>query len=302
MARFIQSRIGHLKIIQRNKYYFNHKKDDMIELPEAITIGRQVKETLAGRMITEVYGATHPHKFTFYNGTPDEYRTLLKGKKIEGAIGKGIFVDVVLEGGMFLSISDGINMRYGTPSAPVPSKHQLLLALDDNSFVSFTTSMYGGIYIFKEKLDNKYHTLSMESISPLSEAFDEPYFEQKLAAEQKNITAKAFLATGQRIPGLCNGVLQDILFNSSIHPRRKIFSLTDPEKETLFHAIKKTLRAMTEGGGRNTETDFLGHRGRYPVILSKNTWQSPCPRCGGVIAKEAYLGGSVYYCTECQKL
>lgn len=274
----------------------------MIELPEAITLSRQVKETVAGRVITEVYGATHPHKFTFYNGTPHEYRSLLKGKKILSAIGKGIFVDMVLDEGIHLSISDGINMRYGTPSSPVPGKHQLLLALDDNSFISFTTSMYGGIYIFREKLDNKYHTLSMESISPLSDAFDESYFEKKFAAEQKNISAKAFLATGQRIPGLCNGVLQDILFNSSIHPKRKIFSLTDPQKTALFHAVKNTLRAMTEGGGRNTETDFLGNRGKYPVLLSKNTWESPCPRCGGVIAKEAYLGGSIYYCTECQKL
>lgn len=31
----------------------------MIELPEAITIGRQVEQTLAGRKVTNVYGATH---------------------------------------------------------------------------------------------------------------------------------------------------------------------------------------------------------------------------------------------------
>lgn len=49
----------------------------MIELPEAITIGRQVEQTLAGRSITNVYGATHLHKFTFFNGTPEEIRDLL---------------------------------------------------------------------------------------------------------------------------------------------------------------------------------------------------------------------------------
>ena len=41
----------------------------MIELPEAITIGRQVEQILAGRKVTNVYGATYLHKFTFFNGT-----------------------------------------------------------------------------------------------------------------------------------------------------------------------------------------------------------------------------------------
>lgn len=29
----------------------------------------------------------------------------------------------------------------------------------------------------------------------------------------------------------------------------------------------------------------------YKVVLSKNTYTDPCPVCGGVIVKEAYLGG-----------
>lgn len=88
----------------------------MIELPEAITIGRQVEQTLAGRKVTNVYGATHLHKFTFFNGNPDEYRDLLAGREVKSATGKGIFVDVSLDEDVFLSIFDGINMRYGRPA------------------------------------------------------------------------------------------------------------------------------------------------------------------------------------------
>ena len=99
----------------------------MIELPEAITIGRQVEQTLAGRKVTNVYGATHLHKFTFFNGNPDEYRDLLAGREVKSATGKGIFVDVSLDEDVFLSIFDGINMRYGRPGDPVPPKYQMLL-------------------------------------------------------------------------------------------------------------------------------------------------------------------------------
>jgi len=60
--------------------------------------------------------------------------------------------------------------------------------------------------------------------------------------------------------------------------------------------------AMTSGRGRDTQTDLYGNEGGYKTILSSKTWKNPCPRCGSVIVKEAYLGGSVYYCPECQKI
>ena len=274
----------------------------MIELPEAITIGKQVQQALAGRTVTAVYGATHLHKFTFFNDTPEAYGRMLVGRKVEGAEGKGIFVDIRFDGEMYLSIFDGINMRYGGRSATVPQKYQLLLTFDDDSFVSFTTSMYGGIYVFHRTFDNKYRTLSLESVSPLGDAYDESRFEALIASEKKNISAKALLASEQRIPGLGNGVLQDILYNASIHPKRKIVSFSDEEKRSLFRSLKTTLLEMTVQGGRDTETDFFGNRGSYKTLLSKNTCGAPCLRCSNTIVKDAYMGGSVYFCPVCQRL
>ncbi|WP_455629062.1 endonuclease VIII [Parabacteroides chinchillae] len=232
---------------------------------------------------------------------PEAYSKLLAGRRIDSAEGKGIFVDIKFNNNIFLSIFDGINMRYNESKTTIPTKYQMLITFDDNSFISFNTIMYGGIYAFSETLDNKYRTLSLESISPLSDAFNESYFDKLVSAEKKNITTKALLATEQRIPGVGNGVLQDILFNAAIHPKRKIWSFTDEEKQRLFRSIKATLQQMTDGGGRDTETDFFGNKGGYKSILSKNTYDLPCPRCGYGIVKEAYMGGSVYYCPECQK-
>lgn len=274
----------------------------MIEFPEAITLGSQVDKTLSGRVITDVLPPTHLHKFTFFNGDPRTYADLLVGKRLLSAEGKGIFADIRLEDNLFLSVHDGINMRYGDLNSKIPAKYQLLITFDNETFVSFTTSMYGGIYAFRDRLDNKYRTLSLESTSPLSETFDENYFDKRIASEKKDLSVKALLASEQRIPGVGNGVLQDILFNAAIHPKRKLFSLTDTEKARIFRSLKDTLKAMTEGGGRDTETDFFGIKGGYRTILSKNTFGKPCPRCGSAIRKEAYMGGSVYYCPNCQQL
>ncbi len=176
----------------------------------------------------------------------------------------------------------------------------MLLVLDDSSFLVFTVAMYGAIYAYKGVFDNKYYTGSINSVSPLSDNFDEAYFESIICNVTKDISAKALLATEQRIPGLGNGVLQDILFNSGIHPKRKISTLSELEKADLFHNLKYNLQSMAEKGGRDTEKDLFGNAGGYKTILSKNTYKRPCPNCGGKIVREAYLGGSVYYCAVCQ--
>jgi len=51
----------------------------------------------------------------------------------------------------------------------------------------------------------------------------------------QNKSIKFLLATEQRIPGLGNGVLQDILFKAKIHPKRKVADLSEKNKCELFH-------------------------------------------------------------------
>lgn len=275
----------------------------MLELPEVITLSRQANETLVGKTITQVFNATKPHKFTFHNSDPLEYGKLLVGKKIESSVGYGIFVDFLLSERLTMSIADGVNARYCNPGDKVPANYQLLLTFDDDSYLVFTVAMYGFINTFvNDSFDNEYYLKSRESISPLSGQYTEQEFEKLFANAKKSLSAKALLATEQRIPGVGNGVTQDILFNARIHPRQKVLLLPDSRKEELFNALKETLAQMTARGGRDTQSDLYGINGGYPTILSAKTWKSPCICCGGTLVKEAYLGGSVYYCPECQQM
>jgi formamidopyrimidine-DNA glycosylase len=116
----------------------------------------------------------------------------------------------------------------------------------------------------------------------------------------QKLSAKAFLATEQRIPGLGNGVSQDILWHAKIHPKRKINTLSGEEFKQLFRSVQTILNKMTELGGRDTEKDLYGNNGGYLTKMSKNTSGSTCPDCDGLIIKETYLGGSIYYCRNCQ--
>lgn len=116
------------------------------------------------------------------------------------------------------------------------------------------------------------------------------------------LSAKAFLATEQRIPGLGNGVLQDILWSARIHPKRKMSEISSQAVDAMYEAVKGVLAQMTAQGGRDTERDLFGNPGGYQTVLSKNTVGKPCPVCGTRIQKEPYMGGSIYVCEGCQRL
>jgi formamidopyrimidine-DNA glycosylase len=274
----------------------------MLEIPESKTIGLQAGDTLINRKIAEVIPPTSPHKFAFYRGDPAGYAKLLTGRLVKSTKGHGMFVDIYCDENVCITIGDGTNMRYFTPGEQWPEKHQLLLVFDNGSCVAFTVAMYGGIWAYKGIFDNPYHQRSQSSISPLDDSFDELFFNNIFNGITKDISLKALLATEQRIPGFGNGVLQDILFNAGIHPKRKKSTLSDFQKAELFHSLKVTLKNMTDMGGRDTERDFFGHSGGYKTLLSKNTVKDPCPNCGNAIVKEAYLGGAVYFCPTCQTL
>jgi formamidopyrimidine-DNA glycosylase len=87
-----------------------------------------------------------------------------------------------------------------------------------------------------------------------------------------------------------------------MHPKKKVNTLARTERETLFNSVGTTISTMAAQGGRDTELDLFGCPGAYKTILCKNTVNKPCPICGTGIKKEAYMGGSIYYCEKCQRL
>ncbi len=273
----------------------------MIELPEAAVLAKQINEAVGGKKIKNVIAAQSPHKLAWYFGDPHEYKFLLTGKLISKAVSHGGQLEITA-GNAELLFSDGVNLRYYNKGERLPDKHQLLLELDDGSSLIGSVQMYGALAAFPEgKNDNKYYLIAKEKPSPLSNDFDEAYFKSLFSEGTAKLSLKAFLATEQRIPGLGNGVLQDILFNAKMHPKKKVNSLSITDQRTLFDSIKITLSEMTAKCGRDTENDLWGKAGIYKTKLSKNTVGQSCSVCGTLIKKEAYLGGSIYYCARCQR-
>ena len=275
----------------------------MIEIPEAESLSRQLTETASGKRIAGVVTGLSPHKFAWYHGDPKDYDALLRGKNIDTAVAHGGMVKI-RAGDAVALFSDGVALRLHTREEPRPRKHQMLIEFEDDTAVSASVQMYGGLWCFKEReFHNPYYDAARSKPSPLTDEFDKAYFDRLInSADVQKLSIKAFLATEQRMPGLGNGVLQDILCNARIHPKRIISTLTNDEGIGLFSSMKSTLQEMTAQGGRDTTKDLFGRPGGYKTRLSQNTVGKSCPVCGGTIIKQSYMGGSIYFCDRCQRI
>lgn len=274
----------------------------VLEIPESYNIAMQLNQAVKGKVIRKVTANSSPHRFAFYFGDPGGYHSLLSGRMVGEARAVGGFVEIEA-GDARLLFNDGVNIRYYPAGEPAPAKNQLHIEFEDNSSIVCTVQMYGGLSAYHEgENDNQYYLIAKQKPSPLTGEFGEAYFKELLNGVKQTVSAKTFLATEQRIPGLGNGVLQDILFNAKINPRTKLANLTDVEKSSLFKSVKQTLAEMTARGGRDTEKDLFGRSGGYETIMSNKKLNSPCPACGGAVVRQAYLGGNVYFCPACQPI
>jgi formamidopyrimidine-DNA glycosylase len=273
----------------------------VIELPEAVTLARQLGAVALGRRVRRVVPGSAPHKFAWYHGDPAAYEPLLRGKAFGPATSHGGFVEVEVEDARLL-FAEGVALRWHAPDEARPTRHQLLVEFDDGAALTASVQMYGGLWAYPAgAFENPYLAAALAAPSPLTPGFDAAHFARLVGSpDARRASLKALLATKQRVPGLGNGVLQDVLFEARLHPRRPVPTLTDDERTALLGALTATLAEMTRRGGRDTERDLHGQPGGYPTRMSRHTVGRPCPRCGATIVKESYLGGAVYVCPGCQ--
>lgn len=274
----------------------------MLELPESVSIARELNRLLKGSRIENATVAMVPHKFAFYEGDPTQYPDLLQGQTVVNVSAIGGYVELQL-GGHNLILGEYLALRFLTADEKPPTRHQLLLQFNDGNMLSATVKMFGAIYLVPAgTYSTQHHMAAAQKPSPLTPQFDYPYFSSLTKNLKAATSVKAFLATEQRIPGLGNGVMQDILFDARINPKVKLKSLSGSQMLRLHESIKNILAIMTAHNGRDTERDVYGNPGAYVTVLSAKTCQDPCPRCGGPITKLAYMGGTVYFCPVCQPL
>jgi formamidopyrimidine-DNA glycosylase len=275
----------------------------MFELPELVTLASQLNATLRGRTVTGGSLGNRPHKFVWYNRSPEEFAGLVAGRRIGEARARGRWLAVPLEPGYVLLLGEcGGRMLYHPPGTALPDAYHLHLAFGDGAALTVTTAMWGAMELHEAGREQEREYVRGMRPTPLDEAFTLDYF-CGLVDEQRTEkrSAKGLLTQDQLIPGLGNAIAQDILFHAGIQPRRALVDLDGAQVRALHAAIRATVQEAIELGGRNDEVDLFGNPGRYARLMCKGAAGRPCPACGTTVQKIQYLGGACYFCPSCQQ-
>lgn len=275
----------------------------MFELPEIVTLARQANEVLPGKVIVEGRLGNRPHKFVWYNREPAEFATLTCGRTVGRTHAEGKWLFLPLEPGFVLALGElGGALRYHAPGDPLPAAYHLLLRFSDASALSAMTAMWGAMELHAAGEERERPSIREMRVTPDARAFTPAYFESLVseATEAPSRTVKGLLTMDQLLPGIGNGIAQDIMFRAGLHPRRRLTDLTDEKRRRLFEAIRSVVAEATAAGGRADEVDLFGNRGGYRRVMGREAVGTPCPRCGTAIERIQYLGGACFLCPRCQ--
>ena len=275
----------------------------MFELPEMITLSRQANETIRGKVIRDGCLGNSPHKFVWYNRKPEEFSHLTEGKTIGEAHAKGRWLFMPLEQGYVLVLGEcGGKILYHPAGEEIPEKYHLWLGFEDGSSLTTLTQMWGAIELFEAGQEKERQYVKDMRPTPVDPEFSFEYFsgliDELLQGEKRSV--KSLLIQNQLIPGLGNAIAQDIMFHAQLHPRHSLAQLSPGQRRDLYTAIRDTVSAVIDGGGRNDETDLFGKAGGYIRLMDSAAAGKPCPDCGRRVEKIQYLGGACYFCPKCQ--
>ena len=164
--------------------------------------------------------------------------------------------------------------------------------------------MWGAMELYEEGKELERQYIKGMRTTPMDPEFSLEYLSALIeeCTNEGSRSVKGLLTQDQLIPGLGNSIAQDIMFKARLHPKQSIAGLSEAQIKNLYQAIMETVAEAIELGGRNDEIDLYGNPGRYKRIMDKAAAGQPCPECGTKVEKMAYLGGTCYYCPECQRL
>ncbi len=275
----------------------------MFELPEVVTLASQVNETLAGRTVRSGSLGNRPHKFVWYNRSPEEFARLTAGRRVGRASARGRWLFIPLEPGYVLLFGEcGGKMLAHAPGTPRPAAPHLALEFDDDWALTVTTAMWGAMELHEAGTEQDRQYVRGMRPTPVDPEFTPAYLsgliDEQLTGEKRSV--KGVLTQDQLIPGLGNAIAQDILFRARLHPRHPLADLDADQREVLHEAIVTTVGEAIDLGGRYDETDLHGNPGRYVRRMDKAAAGRPCAACGTTIEKIQYLGGACYVCPSCQ--
>jgi formamidopyrimidine-DNA glycosylase len=264
----------------------------MPELPEVETIARALRPELVGRKIVS---ASLFWARTLAAPSPAEFEERIVGQSIVDVGRRAKYISFQLTAfNLFfhLRMSGDLYIKDG---ADMPDKHdRLRLGLSDGRLLVFNdTRKFGRIWLVADA-DEVTGGLGPEPFDP---SFTAQLLYDNL--HQRHRQVKPLLLDQRFLAGLGNIYTDEVLHFSGLHPLRLSDTISAPEAEKLFHAIRTVLQSGIDHNGASFDWVYRGGSFQNYFRVYNRTGQ-PCPVCGTLIRRMVVGQRGTHFCPTCQ--
>ena len=265
----------------------------MPELPEVQTVADHIKPDLIGKYIV---GIEPVWKKVLHNFTPKD----LSGKyQIQNVSRRAKFIIIELEDFLLAIHLRMTGKLYLLEQKQRPKHSSAIVYLENsNNLIFEDTRKFGRIYMYKDLSEIN----SRHGPEPLGKEFTIEWLLTNLKRKKRNI--KALLLDQSFISGLGNIYIDEILWESGIHPNSISCAIPKTKVSRLHGAIQTILKeAIRQLGTTFISFSFLnGRSGNYSNELKIFGRQGlACNKCDNTIKKLKVAGRGTHVCTHCQK-
>lgn len=227
------------------------------------------------------------------NASIEKLQQVLRSQEFQESKRYGKYLFIHLDAGWWLVIHFGMTgfLRYFERKDQIPSHSRLLIKFTHGYFLAYHCQrLLGEINLVEDPRSFiREKGLGPDALDP---EFDFVAFKKVLSGKRGIV--KSTLMNQHIISGIGNVYADEILFQTGIHPRRKVHQLSDEKLRNIFQTMKEVLQVAIKSGASPDQfpPDYLlPHRGK----------DQRCPKCGGELKRIEVSGRGTYYCPECQK-
>jgi formamidopyrimidine-DNA glycosylase len=223
-----------------------------------------------------------------------------QGKKVIGLRRLGKRIVFELEGKLFLIVHLMIAGRFHwKPKGAKIARKYGQAAFDFPNGTLFLseagTKKRASIYLVRGEAALREHDPGgLEVLDASLEQFRE-------ALTRENHTLKRSLTDPHLFSGIGNAYSDEILHSARLSPIRLTRQMTAAEIETLYRAIKESLKDWVERLRRERGAEFPEKVTAFrPDMAVHGKYRKPCPVCGSPVQRIVHAENETNYCPTCQ--
>jgi formamidopyrimidine-DNA glycosylase len=268
----------------------------MPELPDVESFRRYIDRTSLKQKIEKVEIF---NKKVLRGASITSIGKALKGKKFTATYRHGKYLFLETDSSASLVFHFGMtgypiyekSRIAGDETGDETEKHRqlrFLVEFDNGGYLGFVNMRLLGRVDITKDIDRY---IGDVGLGPDAASVDEETF-VRVIGSTKGMLKSTFMNQG-KIAGLGNIYVDELLFQTGLHPRTKSDALTDDQLGNLYRTLKKVIE-------QSLEADADIERLPEHYLIPHRKPGNPCPRCSGSIEKKTIAGRSTYFCPECQ--